>query len=387
MSGSIVITHPHSLATPGGGTVGCLQIARQLNELGAEVHLVPVATASDRQPEGVAGRVIPVQPSRVHYLLDGLSLAKAVRDLVAVRNVDAVLGWSSEAAFLPRMLQSKRVVFGMFAALPSYAMWFNRKTSLRPVKKMADLWFRCRPLKQSDVVFALSNFTREELISLVGVAPERIRVAYWGVDPMIARIPRSPAGEISRLIFCGSLAPLKGVFDVIRALGLVTAKGCRRWQLKIAGWSDEEQVCRAGREQGIGERMVLLGRLEQVALLREFEWAQLAILPSHAESFGLAIAEAQASGLPVVAYHTGSVPEVVYDRVTGYLVPAGRVDLLAEAIACAMSDPLKCFHMGLAGRERVTRVFSWNQTAQKIVQGIEETKERLLRCEPSWKRH
>lgn len=179
---------------------------------------------------------------------------------------------------------------------------------------------------------------------------------------------------VSRLIFFGSLAPLKGVFDAIDALGRVFAAGYRDWVLKIAGWGDEERVRQAAEAAGIGDRVVFLGRLDHSQLSRELEWAHVAVLPSRAESFGLAIAEAQAAAVPVISYAAGSVPEVVADGRTGWLVPVGRIDRLAQAIIEAIQDPDRTFRMGLAGRERIMNMFSWERTARDMLAAIEEMK-------------
>jgi len=70
------------------------------------------------------------------------------------------------------------------------------------------------------------------------------------------------------------------------------------------------------------------------------------------------------------------VPELLKKNVTGWLVPPYRVDKLAEAIIEAMQDPQKTFRMGLAGVNEVTRLFSWEQTAVAMLQGIERSKRR-----------
>ncbi|PSB31250.1 glycosyltransferase family 4 protein [Chlorogloea sp. CCALA 695] len=374
MSKCIIITHQHSLSSPGGGTLSCLQIAQNLRKLGVEVLLIPISNEPTVELKASSVQVIPAPPSRIHYLFDGLAVAKRVQKLVAQRNVEAVLSWDYEAAFLPNTLKAKGVVVGMIASSPSYEIWVKRKTRLTLLKAATDAWFRWRPLKSADVVFVSSNFTRQELITLFQVAPERIKTIHRGIDTVFGKIQRTFRGEVSGLIFYGSLAPLKGVFDVIEALGYIAAQGQHNWTLKIAGWGNEELVQQAARDRGIDDKVVLLGRLDSETLARELEQADLAVLPSHAESFGRAIAEAQVAGLPVVSYDVGSVPEIVEKEVTGWLVPLDRVDLLAQAIIMAMQDPEKTFAMGLAGRERVARLFSWEQTAIAILKGIEEAK-------------
>lgn len=378
MNRCIVITHQHSLSSPGGGTQSCLQIAAHLQKLGAEVILVPVSHGSTVNQKEISVPVIAVPPSRVHYLLDGLSVAKTVQTILAERQVDAVLSWAHEAAFLPKFLRLKGVIFGMIAASPSYKLWVDRKTNLQIVKSVTDEWFRWRPLRQADAVFVSSSFTQKELITLFQLEHNRIFTVHRGIDIRFSQVQRSFTGEVSNFIFYGSLEPLKGIFDAIAALGRVSSLGWRNWVLKVAGWGNAELIQQALRKHEIEDRVLLLGRLEPEELMQELAWANLAILPSQAESFGRAIAEAQASGLPVVSYEVGSVPEVVEKGVTGWLTPLSNVDLLAEAIIEAMQDPEKAFQMGLAGRERVTRLFSWEQTAMAILHAIEEAKRRQI---------
>lgn len=374
MSKRIIITHQHSLSSHGGGTLSCLQIAQHLQKMGVDVVLVPVSNNPTIDIKASSVEVIPVAPHPIHYLFNGIEVAKTLEKLIAKTQVDAVLSWDHEAAFLPKLLKSKQIFFGMIASSPSYKTWQQRNTKLSIVKSVTDTWFRWRPLKAADAVFVSSNFTRTELTTLFQIAPEKIKTIHRGIDTVFSQVQRIYREEISQLIFYGSLAPLKGVFDVIEALGSVAAQGQHHWTLKIAGWGDEESVKKAARDRGIEDKVILIGCLDSIALAAELAKADLAILPSHAESFGRAIAEAQAAGLPIISYDIGSVPEIVEQDVTGWLVPIDRIDLLAEATLLAIADPQHTFAMGLAGRERMAKLFSWEQTAMAIIKGIEEAK-------------
>ena len=391
MSMRIVMTFPYALGLPGGGPRDCIQTAHHLKKAGAEVTLLTVTSHSTSrfprpltkepflgeqekaQLEGNAIQVIRVPQHPVHYMLDGLMVRKALQELLSKHPIDAVFGWHQEVAFLPKFLRSQGVLFGMISTMGNASEWYNGCHRFRKILRNLTV---VRPMRQADVIFARSQFMRNLVIDLFDVQEQRVHVAYAGVDPLFSQTQRTNSNEVTRLIFFSRFNPEKGVFEALEALGKVAAQGRRNWTLKIAGWGDENQVRKVIQEQGIEDNVELLGHLDHSVLERELGWAHLAILPSHAESFGLAFAEAQASGLPVIGYDVGGVPEVVEKDVTAWLVPKGRVDLLAQSIIEAMDNPKRTFQMGLAGRERVIRMFTWQQTAETILRCVEEIKKK-----------
>ena len=373
---SIIITHLFPLDAPGGGTRSCLQIAHHLDKMGIEVILVPVSAKKTDVVKSDSIKVIPVSPHPLHYLLSSFAVAQTVKKIIKQKQIDAVISWDYEGAFLLDFLKSRKIPFGMIAASPSYQEWINRKTGGQ-IKYLTDEWFRWRLFKNTDVVFVSSNYTQEEMTSLFKINSERIKITYRGIDNIFAQVKRSQPDQITNFIFYGSFAPIKGVFDVIAALGKVAAQGHKNWTLKLAGWGYEEEIKQALHQQGIEKQVSLLGRLTPQKLVKELEWAHVAVLPSQAESFGRAIAEAQAAGLAVVSYDTGSIPEVVEKDVTGWLVPHKRIDMLADAIVLAMQNPENTFAMGMKGRDRVTQRFTWEKTVMAILEGIEAVEQQM----------
>lgn len=374
----IIITFPSAHTSPGGGARSCLQIARYLEKMGIDITLMPVSS----QPPGLLPdssiSVKPIHLNRYHYFLTSLAVLESIKSVVREKPIDAVLCWDWEGAFLTRYLRENKIVFGMIAAYPSYEELMHRSQRYKWLVKAANSWFRWRPFKQANLVFVSSNYTKQELISLFGISPEKIVITYRGIDPIFHQAEKTASGNIKNLIFYGSLAPIKGVLDVIQALGLVAKGGNRDWKLKIAGWGDEDQVKRTAEGCGIAENIQLLGTLDPTELINEVAWADLAVLPSQAESFGRSIAEAQALGLPVISYDLGSIPEVLKNGETGWLVPAQRVDKLAKAIQMAMDNPSQGFEMGKAGRQRVKDLFTWEKTANAIFQGIESAQKNAI---------
>lgn len=393
MSLRIVFTYPWALEIPGGGPEDYCQTANHLRAAGAEMILLPVASSGPNhfprprlsesqkrnwQEEGLIDRslkVKQVEQNSLHYLLDGLSIKKALLEILAEQPVDAVLGWQQEIAFLPQLLRSHGVIFGMIASNGHYKEWYNGSNRAR--KYLRDLTV-VRKFRQADVVFARSNFMRKLIIELFDLNEQRVDVSYCGIAPAFSKIERVAQAKVSRFIYYGSFSHEKGIFDALEALGRVAAQGERNWTFRIAGWGEKARVRQVAYENGIETRIEMRGHLDQSELVRELEWAQVAILPSYAESFGLACAEAQAAGLPVIGYDVGGVPEIVENGITGWLTPKGQVNRISAAILEAIKKPQQTFQMGLAGRERVNELFSWSRTAESMLQKIETLKKTKM---------
>ena len=94
----------------------------------------------------------------------------------------------------------------------------------------------------------------------------------------------------------------------------------------------------------------------------------LLVMPSLAEGFGLAAAEASACGVPVIASDTSSLPEIVQHLVTGLLVPPGDPVTLAEAVTTLLDDPELGRSLGRAGRQRIITQFSRDRTLRRLLE-------------------
>lgn len=388
---SLLITHGWGLGTPSGVARHVQELARHLALEGARVTVLCVSTAGysrfprPRLPEALHGREIErelaelgvhvarVEPHPLHWTLDGRPVRRAVERLLRERKIDAVLGFFNEAAYLPPILKAQGVRFGYIATWLSYRMALSEErtgSGLRGLlMRAANQRFVVEPYRSAEVLFANSEFTRQELIEVLGCPPERIHVTYLGVRDLFHRIPRARPEKVERLLFFGRLVREKGIADAMVALGRVARAG-HAFQLRVLGSGNAEHVRGLARQNGIAERVEVLPHQGDARLEQELAQAQLALLPSHSESFGLSIAEAQAAGLPVVAYAAGSVPEVVEDGKSAWLAPLGDVDALARAVTHALEDPDECFWRGLRGRERVGRLFQWSLTARRVLDGL-----------------
>jgi glycosyltransferase involved in cell wall biosynthesis len=304
-------------------------------------------------------------------MLDGRPVRRAVEQVLDREKVDLVLGFFNEMAYLPDLLAGRGVAFGTIATWLSYRMALDPKRMGKGLRRMLLQrgYRRCviEPYRRASVIFANSEFTRGELIDVVGCDPARIRVNYLGVATTFFGVPRVKPAKIDRFVFFGRLVPEKGIEDALRALGKLARAGQRDWTFRVMGSGAHDHVRRVAAEEGIAAQIELSDHQGDATLKAELERAHVAILPSWSESFGLSIAEAQAAGLPVVGYLAGSVPEIVENGNTAWLVPLRDVDALARAIEASMRDPEVTYQAGLAGRERVRAMFRWEETAARVL--------------------
>lgn len=156
----------------------------------------------------------------------------------------------------------------------------------------------------------------------------------------------------------GRLHPSKGYETLLRSMSYVIEKLPTVKLVIIGTGREKNNLEKLSAQLGVFDNVTFLGRkqpLEIPGLLKTFN---LFVLASNWEGFGLAVVEAMASGLPVVATNVGGLPEIVEDGQTGFLVPSRKPRVLAEKIIHLLQNPDLCLKMGKQGRRRVESLFS-----------------------------
>ncbi|CAN5297574.1 N-acetyl-alpha-D-glucosaminyl L-malate synthase BshA [soil metagenome] len=238
-------------------------------------------------------------------------------------------------------------------------------------------------IARSDGITAVSAFLKDETVAQFGVPPEDIEVIPNFVEPSQYDRASHPChkdvlltpGE-QLVMHTSNFRPVKRVLDVVRIFARIAARVPSRLVFTGDG-PDRLAAAREAELCGVANRVVFLGKQDSVAEL--LACADLFLLPSESESFGLAALEAMASGVPVVATHTGGVPEVVQDGETGFLAPVGDVDAMAEAGVRILSDHALWGRMSAAAQEVARERFS----VQRVLPLYEGYYERLLAGEPA----
>ena len=215
-------------------------------------------------------------------------------------------------------------------------------------------------LQRSDGVTAVSAYLRRETVRLlcseceIDVVPNFVNTARYRPAPCRETRALYAAGGEKILLHVSNFRPVKRVEDVVRIFARVAAQIPAR--LAMAGDGPERPRAEAlAAELGVGDRVQFLG--QQGAIEKLLACADLFLLPSETESFGLAALEAMACGVPPVASDVGGLPEVIENGVSGILAPPGDVEQMAERAAALLKAPEEAEAMGRAARLRAVERF------------------------------
>jgi glycosyltransferase involved in cell wall biosynthesis len=206
--------------------------------------------------------------------------------------------------------------------------------------------------RRARIVVALSDEAGRELARIEPAA--RIEVL-----PNPVMIPAEPARLDGRptALFLGMLTAAKGVHDLLAAWRTVLAS-LPEARLVLAGAGDIDSVKRSARALGIGAAVEIPGWVDADGKMRLLRQASVLVLPSHHEALPMAILEAMAAGVPVVATRVGGIPGAVDHGRSGLLVPPAAPESLAQALLAVLGDPGRRAAMGAAAREKALGTFS-----------------------------
>jgi D-inositol-3-phosphate glycosyltransferase len=234
----------------------------------------------------------------------------------------------------------------------------------------------------SDVILASCSVEADQLVDLYGADRDRIEIVAPGVDHAFfapgdrrqARRAIAFPSDDPMVLFVGRIQPLKGLPVVIEALAGVTARGgtpARTTLVVVGGPSGPHGDAELARIEALVERHGLGGRIRFVAaqphemLSTYFRAADVCVVPSRSESFGLVALEAAACGIPVLASAVGGLTTIVDHGRTGYLLdpldPAAWSARLAELLA----SPARAAALGTAAAHRARR-YTWSHAAEGL---------------------
>jgi len=254
-----------------------------------------------------------------------------------------------------------------------------------------------RLVHRLDRIVAATEHERQLLRQIYRVPAQHVSVIPLGVDlgrfqPVTdeARAEARerlgiPAGE--RVVLAvGRIEPLKGLDILIRSLALMSDR--RGVSIHIIGGDDRAapeiaRLTSLAREQGVAEAVRFLGSRSHEELPDYYHAADVVVMPSFYESFGLVAVEAMASGVPVIASRVGGLASTVADGRTGYLIAWRCPEPFAEKIELLLANEELRLALGRAARERMVASYSWSGVAESVAALYEELVEQHAQANAS----
>ena len=215
-------------------------------------------------------------------------------------------------------------------------------------------WWRLdEKVARAAFITCISHFCRSQAMLFSDEAHwHKLKIVHCGVS--LARYGTAPRPAFSgHVVFVGRLDPVKGVTLLLEAFAAVRARHPQA-RLTIAGDGPARtRLETRTRALGLTEAVQFAGDLDEPAVARLLDQADMLVLPSFAEGLPVVLMEALASRLPVIATQVAGVPELVQDGLSGFIIPPGDVASLTDRLDRLLSDPELCATMGAAGRRKV----------------------------------
>ncbi|MEU2156899.1 glycosyltransferase family 4 protein [Streptomyces sp. NPDC019396] len=353
----------HDPATPSGGNAYDRRVCADLPRIGWQVDEQTVPGDWPR-PDAAArtalARILRESPDGSLVLLDGL-VACAAPDVVVPEAV--------------------RLRLAVLVHLP-----LADETGLDPAEAGALDTAERHTLRAVPAVVATSEWAAARLVHHHGLDRRRVHVAAPGADPAPLAPAPATAGDGSdaapRLLCVASVTPRKGQYELVEALSAVAELP---WSCVCVGGlgQDPEYVSRLRAliaERGLGDRVRLAGpRAPGTELDAYYDNADLLVLASHAETYGMVVTEALARGVPVLATAVGGLPEAVGlapdGSVPGALVPPDDRPALTAALRHWISDPGERRRSRAAAHGRRAALTGWDSTARGVAAALDRLRE------------
>lgn len=276
-------------------------------------------------------------------------------------------GWAgmrlAEAWDVPHL-----TMFHTLARLKQQARPHEEESPLR-------LEYEGRIIASVDRIAVATPHERDQIERIYGISPQRMTVVPCGVDlqhfkPLDRQEARASLGLNGKpaLLFVGRSDPLKGGELLIQAASLLEHPAT----VVMVGGNLEhdpelERLKHVAEEHGLAEEVRFVGAVPQQELPRFYSAADVMVVPSYYESFGLVAVEALACGTPVIATKVGGLQYIVQDGKNGFLIPWRCAGLFAEQIDALLSDPALLEALRAGARPSIKR-YSWRAVAAQIRQ-------------------
>ncbi len=221
-------------------------------------------------------------------------------------------------------------------------------------------------IKEARVLIVATRFAKRLYEKYVN--EDKVIVIPFGIDVKEIKVKDyNRSQDKVSIMYAGALTYRKGVYYLLRAFAGITKQN-KNVELHIYGSGPQEHYLKAlASSLGISHRVYFHGLISREELLKEYSRHDIYVHPSLSESFGLAILEAMAAGLPVIAFNIPNVNEIVEHGRVGLLAKRGDSTDLSKKLTLLTDDEKLRKTLGLSAREKTREVYDWNIVSQKYI--------------------
>ncbi|MDT7780210.1 MAG: hypothetical protein QOC99_2722 [Acidobacteriota bacterium] len=375
------VLHISSARTFGGGERHLLDLARGLSQRGHEVFVALSADSPLHEALAAVTRhnVFTLSLRNALDLGSALKLSRLARALkVEIIHAHVARDYTL-AAFAARRATAARLIITRHLLFPlsrAHRLALSNVSRVIAVSEAVARTLRAQKIFDEDKIRVITNGTDVWRFEQARAESERAHAESERAHAESERTraeserERDPSFRPLRVGILGELSEVKGQEDFVRAARVVAERFGDGVEFLIGG----EDASRGGEyrarierlvaQSGLGERVKLLGRLDGDDVMRFLTSLDLLVSASRSEAFGMALVEALACGVPVVATATEGASEIVEEGVTGSLVPLGDVRALAAAVASLLEDDERRRSLGARAREVARERFDLNRMVE-----------------------
>jgi glycosyltransferase involved in cell wall biosynthesis len=373
----LILNWPVSI--PGGVNEAVLGLAQDLQTRGYH-PIIGVATwAKDPQPEMARGIEIVSLRLRDPYaegsgvrLLPGFlrTLPSDIRSLVAflrLRNIQVV------NSYFPSLDVGIILLLKLLGVYQGKFIFTFQGADIRAIGKTQGLVRKIWQLliRKADGIVACSEALSREVISVVPGA--HVTTIHNGVDVRLFSRTRQPRSRLQRILHIGKFEYKKSQDVVLRAFRRLLEIDPDVSLVLIGATGPElDQTRTLISDLGLESKVELHVNVPHEQLPAFMETADIFVLPSRVEPFGIVLLEAGAAGLPVIATRVGGIPELIEHERTGLLISPDSVDELEAAIKRLMIDTSLAESLARNWQDKVLASWSWRATGQKYIALLQE---------------
>jgi glycosyltransferase involved in cell wall biosynthesis len=235
-------------------------------------------------------------------------------------------------------------------------------------------------IHHASFVVAICEFTRSQLFRWAAVEDwNKIQIIHCGVDDSFLGVTPTPVPEAPKFVSIGRLSEMKGQLTLVRAVAALVKQGFDLHLTLIGDGPMRPYLESLIAQDGIQANIELAGWQPNLKVRQALIDSRALVLPSFAEGLPGVIMESFAVARPAISTYIAGIPEIIHHNVSGWLVPAGSVEDLVEAMRSVLTAPSqKLSQMGAAGREWVLKqhnvAIEAEKFARRFAQAIAEYK-------------